>query len=127
MEHRFGAINSSEMTTTILRRMHIERIDTQVPVAVIYICAAMLFFGAAPVPYGYYTLLRLIVCGVFAFAAFVAHERKNQVLPWVYGLIAVLFNPIVKIYLPKEAWVFVDMGAGVLLLVTAKMVKADTK
>lgn len=107
--------------------MHIERIDTKVPVAVIYICAAMLFLGAAPLPYGYYTLLRLIACGVFAFAAFVAHERKNLVLPWLYGLIAVLFNPIVKIHLPKEAWVFVDIGAGILLLFTAKIVSPDTK
>ena len=48
-------------------------------------------------------------------------------LPWVYGLIAVLFNPIVKIHLPKEAWAFVDVGAGVLLLVTAKTVKVDKK
>lgn len=87
----------------------------------------MLFFGVAPLPYGYYTLLRLVACGVFAFAALVAHERKNQVLPWIYGLVALLFNPIVKIHLPKEAWVIVDIGAGVLLLVTAKTVRVDTK
>lgn len=97
------------------------------PISVIYISAAMLFLGATPLPYGYYTLLRLVACGVFAFAAFVAHERKNQLLPWVYGLVAVLFNPIVKIHLPKEAWVFVDISAGVLLLVTAKMVRTYTK
>lgn len=97
------------------------------PAPAIYICAAMLFLGAAPLPYGYYTLLRLIACGVFAFAAFLAHERKHEVLPWVYGLLAVLFNPVVKIYLPKEAWVFVDIGAGILLLVTAKTVRATLK
>lgn len=107
--------------------MHIERQDTQLPVIGIYICAGMLILGVAPLPYGYYTLLRLVACGVFTFAALVAHERKNRVLPWVYGLVAVLFNPIVKIHLPKEAWVFVDIGAGVLLLVTAKTVWTDTK
>ena len=95
--------------------------------SVIYVSAALLFLGTAPLPYGYYTLLRLVARGVFAFAAFIAHERKNQVLPWLYGLTAVLFNPIVKIPLPKEAWVFVDIGAGVLLLVTAKTVRTDTK
>lgn len=92
------------------------------PVQVIYIFAALLFFGAAPLPYGYYTLLRLIACGVFSFAAFIAHERKHDVLPWVYGIVAVLFNPFVKIYLPKEVWMFVDIGAGILLLVTAKSI-----
>lgn len=96
------------------------------PIPVIYISAALLFLGSAPLPYGYYMLLRLVACGVFAFAAYIAHERKNQLLPWVYGLIAVLFNPIVKIHLPKEAWMFVDVGAAVLLLATAKTVRANT-
>jgi hypothetical protein len=98
-----------------------------VPVAVIYICAAMLFLGATPLPYGYYTLLRLVAFGVFAFAAFVAHQRKNQVLPWFYGLFTVLFNPMIKIHLPREAWLFFDISAGVLLLVTARTVKTHTK
>ena len=95
------------------------------PVAVIYISAAMLFIGAAPLHYGYYTLLRLVACGVFAFAAFVSVERKNKILPWVFGLLALLFNPIVKVHLPKEAWAFVDIAAGVFLLVTAKTVRTN--
>lgn len=94
------------------------------PITVIYICTAMLFLGAAPLPYSYYAVLRLFACGVFALLAFVANERKHEIIPWVYGLIAVLFNPIIKIYLPKEVWVLVDIGAGILLLVTAKMVRA---
>lgn len=94
------------------------------PIAVIYICAVMLFIGAAPLPYGYYTLLRLVACGVFAFAAFVSFERKNKILPWVFCLLALLFNPIIKVHLPKEAWALVDIAAGVFLLVTAKAVRA---
>ncbi|HEU0220367.1 MAG TPA: DUF6804 family protein [Gallionella sp.] len=97
------------------------------PTLVIYIGAALLFLGTAPLPYGYYTLLRLVACCVFAFAAYIAHERKNLVLPWVYGLVAVLFNPVVKVHLPKETWMFVDVGAAVLLLVTARAVKAVKK
>lgn len=95
------------------------------PVAIIYICAAMLFLGAAPLPYGYYTLLRLVACGVFAFAAFVAYDRKSKALPWVYGFMALVFNPIIKIHLPKEMWVVVDIVAGILLLATAKAVRAN--
>jgi len=70
-------------------------------------------------------LLRLVACGVFAFAAFIAFDRKSKVLPWVYGLLAVLFNPIIKIHLPKEVWAFVDVAAGILLLATAKAVKTN--
>lgn len=90
------------------------------PLAVIYIAAAMLIFGAAPLPYGYFTLLRLVATIVFAWAAFETYGREKQYLPWVFGLFALLFNPIVKIYLPKEVWAFIDIGAGLLLLLTKR-------
>jgi len=95
------------------------------PQAVIYISAAMLFLGSIPLPYGYYMLLRLVACGVFAYAAFVSYTRKNQTLPWVYGLLAVLFNPLIKIHLPKEVWMVVDVGAGILLLATANVIGSE--
>ena len=93
------------------------------PVAVIYILVAMLFIGAAPLPYGYYMLLRFVATGVFAWAAIVSFERKNQSLPWVFGLLALLFNPIVKIHMPKEFWAFIDIGAGLLLLLAKRHVQ----
>ena len=95
------------------------------PVGVIYACAAMLFIGAMPLPYGYFTLLRLVACGVFAWASFVTADRKHKVLPWIFGLAALLFNPIVKVHLSKELWALVDIAAGILLLATAKKVKLD--
>ena len=93
------------------------------PVALIYICATMLFLGATPLPYGYYTLLRLVVCGVFAFAAFVAYGRNAKVLPWIYGLIALLFNPIIKVHFPKTVWELLDIAAAILLLATVRSVR----
>ncbi len=88
------------------------------PVAVIYIAAALLFAAAAPLPYGFYTLLRIVGTIVFAWAAFTAYERKHPSLPWVFGLVALVFNPFIPIHLPKEVWAFLDVGAGLLLLVT---------
>ena len=89
------------------------------PTPVIYTCAAMLFLGAVPLPYGYYSLLRLVACGVFGLAAFTAHERKNTFLPWVYGLIAFIFNPVFKVHFSKGTWAFLDITAAVVLLATA--------
>ena len=93
------------------------------PTPVIYICAAMLFLGATPLPYGYYTLLRLAACGVFGFAAFIAHERRNALLPWVYGLIALLFNPVFKVHFSKVTWAFLDVAAAIVLLTTAGVIR----
>jgi hypothetical protein len=80
----------------------------------------MLFIGATLLPYGYYILLRFVATGVFAWAAFVSYERKNQSLPWVFWLLALVFNPIIKIHLPKEFWTFIDIGAGLFLLLTKR-------
>ncbi|NOZ83900.1 MAG: hypothetical protein GXP60_03685 [Epsilonproteobacteria bacterium] len=93
------------------------------PIAVIYITALLFFIGAAPLPYGYYMLLRLIATGVFIWAAFVAYERKHESMPWVYGVLAILFNPLIKIHLPKELWAAVDIGSGILLLSTKSIIQ----
>lgn len=95
------------------------------PSIVIYGCAAMLFLGVAPLPYGYYTLLRLVTCGVFAFASFLAFKRAVPNLAWLYALVALIFNPIMKIYLSKGSWTLIDIGAGLLLLFTARFLKLD--
>jgi hypothetical protein len=95
-----------------------------VPTPAIYICPAMLFLGAAPLPYGYYTLLRLVRCGTFTFAAYVSFNRGSKAVPWVFVLVAVTFNPVVKVHLPKEIWAIVDVAAGLLLLATSKHIKS---
>ncbi len=94
------------------------------PIAIIYIVVAILFISVAPLPYGYYILLRLLVCGTFGYSAYIAYTKNSKNLPWIYGFIAVLFNPIIKIYLPKEYWVVIDVIAGILLLVTKSKIKS---
>ena len=95
-----------------------------IPAAVIYVCAAVLFVGAAPLPYSYYILLRFVGCGAFALAAYVSFTRGGKSLPWVFVLFAIIFNPFVKIHLSKELWALVDVAAGVLLLATSKHIKS---
>lgn len=92
------------------------------PPAVLYIGVALLALGAAPWPYGYYTLLRLVATVVFVWAAFVSYQRKDPLLPWVYGLFALLFNPLFKVYLDKELWAAIDLVAALFLFFTRKRV-----
>lgn len=96
------------------------------PTAVIYITAVMLFLGAAPLPYGYYMLLRLVACGVFTFAAYTTYGNASKALPWIYGFMVLVFNPIIKIHFPKEIWAIVDIAAGLFLVATAKSLKGRT-
>jgi hypothetical protein len=93
------------------------------PLAVVYIAAGMLIAAVAPLPYGYYMLLRLVATGVFVWAVYVAYERQYQVMPWVLVLLAVLFNPIIKIHLPREIWAGIDVVAGLVLLTISGKVR----
>ncbi len=69
----------------------------------------MLLLGILDFPYAYYTLLRIVVTVVSAFAAYNAVENDQQ--PWmiIFGAVAILFNPIIPIYLNKEIWVVIDV------------------
>ena len=97
------------------------------PKPLIYIAASLLLLGASPLPYGYYMLLRFVACGVFVWAAFITYEKNEEVLPWVFGVLAVLFNPIFKIHLPKELWAVVDVCSGILLLAVSKKLLGNKK
>lgn len=59
-------------------------------------------------PYGFYILLRFVVCGAVAYLTLAAHSLNKRVWVWVMGGIALLFNPIVRIPMPRPNWQVVD-------------------
>lgn len=69
-------------------------------------------------PYSYYTLLRFAVCGVSAYSAYFALKLEKNGWAWTFGIIAILFNPIIPIHLDRETWKFIDVGVAILLLVS---------
>ncbi len=68
-------------------------------------------------PYAYYQLLRWVVCGVGAYSAYMAHKSGRTSWAWVFGVIAVLFNPIVPFYLARNTWQVLDLAAAVPFLI----------
>ena len=93
------------------------------PVTVIYIATGMLLIGVLPLPYSYYTLLRIVATVVFLWPAFVSYSRKEKMLPWAFAATAILFNPLVKIHLTKELWVVVDIVAELFLLLSKSKIQ----
>ena len=62
--------------------------------------------------YGYYTFMKFIVTGVTAYYAYYIYKVLQKVNYWFWILvgIAVLFNPIIPIYLrDKGLWMFIDV------------------
>lgn len=67
-------------------------------------------------PYGYYTLTRIVVCGFAAGFAYIAWDGGSMSRIWatVLGFVAVLFNPIFPIYLARKTWHPIDIGVAVI-------------
>jgi len=74
-------------------------------------------------PYGYYQLVRLLALAGFAGFAFIANKEGRQTEMIVYILLAILFQPLIKIALGRELWNVVDVIVGVGLLVSVFMKK----
>lgn len=81
------------------------------------IAGITLFIAIANLPYGYYQFLRIFICGVSAYGAYYSFDNKRLGWAWVMGIIAVVFNPFLKIHLEKEIWQFVDLISGILFCV----------
>lgn len=70
----------------------------------------MLAWALVPVnPYGYYMLLRIVICGLAAYFTFQAVEIKKIGWAWLLGITAILYNPLITVHLTREVWSFVNL------------------
>ena len=83
------------------------------------IAAIMLVAALADWPYGYYQLLRFVTCGVAAYIAYLAYQRQKMWAAWLFGLIAVLFNPLIPVHLNREAWAIIDCTCAMVFVSSA--------
>ena len=93
------------------------------PKPVLYTAVAAVLLALLPWPYAYYQLLRIFMCGVFAYAAYHSMDSGKAWLPWVLGFFAVLYNPIASIHLGREVWSVVNVVTAVVLLALPKFTK----
>jgi hypothetical protein len=81
------------------------------------IAAAMLLFVAlGRHPYGYYTFLRWAICAAGIVVAWVAWHSLAQWITWPFVAIAILFNPLVPVYLQRSTWRPIDILCGLAFL-----------
>lgn len=79
----------------------------------IIISIILLLLAILPLPIGYYTFLRLVVCGTAIFLAHQSYQKQNMSWVWTTGFIALIFNPLIPLYLGRELWVVVDIIVAV--------------
>lgn len=94
------------------------------PITLIYITVLILVIGAFPLPYDYYMLLRIIVTGVFIWAAMIANEKNKASLTWLCVGVVLLFNPFIKVHLSSIVWGVIDILTAIFLISIREQLKS---
>jgi hypothetical protein len=81
------------------------------------ILALLLLLCLAPMPYGYFMIVRLLAMVFFAYSAYRFFTADKDLLAVVFVALALLFQPFLKIALGRHMWNTVDVAVAVLLLV----------
>lgn len=82
-----------------------------------FILAIALLLCLAPMPYGYYMLVRFFAMIVFGLMVYRYYQEKKENLVIVFGALAILFQPIIKIPLGRVVWNVVDIAVAVVLVI----------
>lgn len=77
----------------------------------------LLLVAVAPMPYGYYQILRIAITLVASINAFELYNKS--VLFVVFVSIIILYNPIIPIHLSKESWMPLNLLTAVFMGVFA--------
>lgn len=81
--------------------------------------AVLMLLCLAPMPYGYYQLVRVVAMIAFAIMAYQYYVKEKVPLAIIFGGLALLFQPFIKVALGRTLWNVVDVIVAVLLIVLA--------
>lgn len=80
--------------------------------------ATSLMLCLAPMPYGYYELVRFAAMSGFGILAYVSIKGEKDISGLIYIFLALLFQPFFKIALGKAIWQLVDVVVAIGLIVS---------
>ena len=80
------------------------------------ILAVLMLLCLAPMPYGYFQLVRFVAMVVFGLMAYQYYCRNKSIAATVFGVLALLFQPIYKIALGRATWNVIDVVVAALLI-----------
>lgn len=81
------------------------------------ILALLLLLCLAPMPYGYYQLVRVIAMVVFEIIAYRYYKSNRIILCIIFISLALLFQPFIKVALGRVMWNVVDVVVAIGLVV----------
>ena len=71
----------------------------------------MLFLAIFPLPYGYYTLLRVVVSFSSGVIGFNEYIMKKSINNWVivFWFFVLIYNPLIPFHLGKAIWTLINI------------------
>ncbi|PZP56253.1 MAG: hypothetical protein DI586_04280 [Micavibrio aeruginosavorus] len=95
-------------------------ICNDLPFQLLGIVSLLVLIAIFPMPYGYYTFIKILVCLLSAYVAFQGYrECQKGIWPWAWASIAIIFNPIIQVELDEELWMSVDILVGTFFAVAS--------
>ncbi len=82
------------------------------------VLAILLLLCLIDMSYGYYQLVRFVSLVGFGILAHQSYRQEKKVEMIIYSVLALLFQPFLKISLGRELWNIVDVIVGVGLIVS---------
>jgi hypothetical protein len=93
---------------------------TKNSLTLVYIVPAILLLLVTFVsfPYGFYTLLRLIVSISSGFIIYLNYKEEKRITTSViiFTIICLLFNPIIPVHLTKSQWIPIDIITSIIFI-----------
>ena len=87
------------------------------------ILAILLLLCLAPMPYGYYQVVRFVSMIAFAIMAYRYWNQEKKALAVTFGALALLFQPFIKVALGRTMWNIVDIVVAIGLLILVFLYK----
>jgi ribosome silencing factor RsfS/YbeB/iojap len=78
------------------------------------VCAVVLLIAAfSEWPHFMYVLLSVFICGSSAYIASKLYSRHRVPLTWVFGAIAILYNPVLPVKMARSDWAVINVLTAV--------------
>lgn len=83
------------------------------------VTALLLLFALAPLPYGYYTFLRIFASIAFFYLTLHEYKRGGKKMVLLFLALTILFQPLLPIFLTKGIWMVIDVLVAIFLFIYA--------
>jgi hypothetical protein len=77
--------------------------------------------------YGFFSILRFVVFATSIYVALGAYNEQKENWTWFFGSIAVLFNPLIPVYLTREIWLPIDFIVAIFMFFSIFFLKFKSK